>query len=73
MSSTVELLSQHLSLGNVQTLVVTEIVATDAGFTRAVRFFGEPVVNGAPRLLLEVTLTSVDKARLEVSTPVLQF
>lgn len=56
-----------------QALLVTEIVATGAGFTRAVRFFGEPVVNGAPRLLLEVTLTSADKTRLEVSTPILQF
>lgn len=41
--------------------------------TRAVRFFGEPVINGAQRLLLDVTLTSTDKASLEVSTPVLQF
>ena len=40
---------------------------------RAVRFFGEPVVNGAQRLLLDVTLTSTDKTSLEVSTPVLQF
>lgn len=73
MASTVELLSQHLSLGNVRALVVTEIVATGDGFTRAVRFFGEPVVDGAPRLLLDVTLTSAEKASLEVSTPVLQF
>ena len=73
MTSTVELLSQHLSLGNVRALVVTEIVATGNGFTRAVRFFGEPVVDGSPRLLLDVTLTSAERANLEVSTPVLQF
>ena len=54
-------------------LVITEIVATGDSFTRAVRFFGEPVVNGAQRLLLDVTLTAADKASLEVSTPVLQF
>ena len=73
MSSSLEFLSQHLSLTNVRAIVVTEIVVTEEGFTRAVRFFGEPVVNGAQRLLLDVTLTSTDKASLEVSTPVLQF
>ena len=54
-------------------LVITEIVATGDSFTRAVRFFGEPVVDGAPSLLLDVTLVAADKASLEVSTPVLQF
>lgn len=73
MSSSVEFFSQHLRLTNVRSIVVTEIVATEDGFTRAMRFFGEPVVNGAQRLLLDVTLTSTDKASLEVSTPVLQF
>ena len=73
MSSSLEFLSQHLSITNVRSIVVTEIVATEDGFTRAVRFFGEPVVNGAQRLLLDVTLTSTDRAGLEVSTPVLQF
>ena len=73
MSSTLAVLSQNLSLTNVRAIVVTEIVPTEDGFTRAVRFFGEPVVNGAQRLLLDVTLTSTDKASLEVSTPVLQF
>ena len=73
MSSSLEFLSQHLSLSSVRAIVVTEIVATEDGFTRAVRFFGEPVVNGAQRLLLDVTLTSSDRASLEVSTPVLQF
>ena len=73
MSSSLAFLSQHLSLTNVRSIVVTEIVVTEEGFTRAGRFFGEPVVNGAQRLLLDVTLTSTDKASLEVSTPVLQF
>lgn len=73
MSSTLEILSQHLSLGHVRSIVVTEIVPTGDGFTRAVRFFGEPVVNSTPRLLLDVTLTAADRASLEVSTPILQF
>jgi len=73
MSSSLAFLSQHLSLTNVRSIVVTEIVVTEEGFTRAVRFFGEPVVDGAQRLLLDVTLTSTEKASLEVSTPVLQF
>lgn len=73
MSSSIVTLSQNLSLTNVRAIVVTEIVATEDGFIRGVRFFGEPVVSGAPRLILEVTLTAADKASLEVSTPVLQF
>ena len=73
MSSTFEILSQHLRPGNVCSMVVTEIIPTDGGFTRAVRFFGEPIVNSTPRLLLDVTLTSADRASLEVSTPILQF
>ena len=73
MSSTFEILSQHLSLGQIRSIIVTEIIPTDGGFTRAVRFFGEPIVNSTPRLLLDVTLTAADRASLEVSTPVLQF
>ena len=73
MSSNLAILSQNLTLASVRAIVVTEIVATEDGFTRAVRIFGEPVVDGAQRLLLDVTLTSSDKASLEVSTPVLQF
>jgi hypothetical protein len=73
MSSTFEILSQHLSLGQVRSIIVTEIIPTDGGFTRAVRFFGEPIVNSTPRLLLDVTLTAADRASLEVSTPILQF
>ena len=73
MSSTLAVLCQNLSLTNVRAIVVTEIVANEDGFTRAVRFFGEPVASGAPRLILDVTLSASDKASLEVSTPVLQF
>lgn len=73
MASALSVTGQHLALSEVRAVVVTEIVATGEGFTRAVRFFGEPVVNGAARLILELTLTATDKASLEVSTPVLQF
>ena len=64
MSSSLEFLSQHLSLTNVRAIVVTEIVATEEGVTRAVRFFGEPVVNGSQHLWLDVTLTSEEAAVL---------
>ena len=73
MSSVMNVTEQHLSIGGVRSVVVTEIVAVGEVFTRAVRFFGEPVVDGAPRLILDVTLTSANKANLEVATPVLQF
>lgn len=73
MSSVLEQISQHLGITSVRSIVVTEIVANEDGFTRAVRFFGEPVASGAPRLILDVTLSASDKASLEVSTPVLQF
>lgn len=73
MSSDVSVSEQHLVISSVRAVVVTEIVPVDGGFTRAVRFFGEPLVNGAPRLILDVTVTAADKASLEVSTPVLQF
>lgn len=73
MTSAMTITAQHLSISTVRSIVVTEIVAAEEGFARAVRFFGEPVVNSAPLLILEVTLTASDKASLEVSTPVLQF
>lgn len=73
MTSAMTVIAQHLSISAVRAIVVTEIVTTEEGFVRAVRFFGEPVTDGAPRLILEVTLTAADKASLEVSTPVLQF
>lgn len=73
MSSVLSVNEQHLVISSVRSVMVTEIIATEGGFTRAVRFFGEPLVNGASRLILDVTLTASDKASLEVSTPVLQF
>lgn len=66
-------IAQHLSISAVRSIVVTEIVAAEEGFARAVRFFGDPVSNGTPRLILDVTLTASDRASLEVSTPMLQF
>lgn len=73
MSSSLNVTEQRLLLTEIASVSVTEIVAAEGGFTRAVRFFGTPAVNGAPRLILDVTLTAPDKASLEVSTPVLQF
>lgn len=74
MSSVLSIVEQHLGISDVRSIVVTEIVAAEGGgFTRALRFYGDPVVSGAPRLILDVTLTAADKASLEVSTPVLQF
>lgn len=73
MPAVLETISQHLGIANVRSIVVTEIVPADGGFTRAVRFYGDPLVSGAPSLILDVTLSAADKASLEVSTPILQF
>ena len=64
---------QHLTLSGVASVTVTEIVAADGMFTRAIRFFGEAEGEGALPLLLDVTLTASEKQRLEIATPVLQF
>lgn len=73
MASSIIISAQYLSISGVKAVIVTEIVTAEEGYTRAVRFFGEPLVNGAPTLILDVTLTSSERAALEVSTPVLQF
>jgi hypothetical protein len=73
MTSSLDVLQQSLGISNVRSIVVSEIVPVEVGFLRAIRFFGEPLVSGAPRLVLEVTLTAAERDRLEVATPVLQF
>lgn len=73
MASVLSVTEQHLHLSALRAVVVSEIVPAGDGFVRAFRFFGEPLVDGAPRLILEVTLTAQARDSLEVSTPVLQF
>lgn len=73
MTSSLDVIQQALSISNVRSIVVSEIIPVEAGCLRAIRFFGEPLASGAPRLVLEVTLTATERDRLEVSTPVLQF
>lgn len=72
--SAVTVAEQKLAAADVRKIVVSDIVEESEGsFVRAVSFFGDPIVNNAPTLLLTVTSRSENRADLVVGTPASGF
>jgi len=72
--SVVTVAEQKLAASDVRKIVVSDIVAeADGTFVRAVSFYGDPIVNNAPTLLLTVTSRSAVRTDLVVGTPASGF
>lgn len=72
MNSTVTTRRHVIDVSNTQQVRVTEIVATNGQFQRAVRVYGAPDGTDGPPVL-EVILTADTRAKIEVLTPELTF
>jgi hypothetical protein len=65
---------QKFEASDVRMVQVTDLVQDEDGtYVRAVRIYGDPFVNNAPTLLLEVLCRSVNRADLVVATPAAGF
>lgn len=72
--SVVSTLSQRLMLTSITDVEVTDIVDDGAGgFVRAIKFFGEGVVDTQNPLVLEVVIQSDDRTDLKITTPEIDF
>lgn len=61
---------QQIAATDIREIVVTPLTTqTDGTFIRAVRFYGDPFIDGAPSLLLTVTCTSSNHDDLVVQVP----
>lgn len=71
--STLSVTQQKLQVSDVKEITVSDIIDTEGTKLRVVRFFGDPVVNEAPTLILEVAATSDDDEKLKIATPSSEF
>lgn len=70
----VSILSQRLMLASITDVVVTDIVDDGAGgFLRAIKLFGQGLVDTQKPLVLEVVIQSEDRANLKLTTPEIDF
>lgn len=64
---------ERLTIDSVRNIEITAIVTDNGTHYRAIRVFGEPMVNGTPTMVLDLRLTSDAETDLKVSTPELNF
>jgi hypothetical protein len=66
--------TQKIVATDIRLVQVTDLIQdTDESYVRSVRFFGDPVADGSPTLLLEVQVRSDNRADLVVATPAAGF
>lgn len=64
---------ERISVTSVRDIQVSEIVEESGTYYRSIKVFGEPVLNGAPTMKLDIRLTSEVEADLKLSTPELNY
>jgi hypothetical protein len=71
--STITTAFQRINLADVRDITVSDILDDSGQKVRAIKFFGDPVVNGAPTPLLDLYAYSADPEDLKVVVPVSEF
>lgn len=71
--SVINTLYQRLFVSAVRDIVVSEIAESGAGHLRRIQILGEPVTNGNPTMILEITCTADLAERLRVTAPTHEF
>jgi hypothetical protein len=68
--SSISILQQKLEVTDARLITVSDLVQdTDGTWVRTVRFYGDPVVTGAPTAFAEIVSRSENKADLEIQAP----
>ena len=72
--SSISILHQKLNLEDARLITVSDVVLdTDGKYIRTVRFYGDPVTNGAPTAFAEIVCRSANHADLEIQAPGYKF
>ena len=72
--SVLSTISQKIMLTRIRDVEVTNIVSDGTGgFVRAIKFFGQGVVDTQNPLVLEVVIQSDDRTDLKITTPEIDF
>jgi hypothetical protein len=71
--SELTLVHQKLKVTDVKLITVSEIVADNGEQVRIVKFYGDPIVSGAPTPFAEIECRSSLKANLEIQAPGFKF
>jgi hypothetical protein len=67
-------LSQRLILTSITDVEVTDIVDDGAGgFVRAIKVFGQGVIDTQKPLVLEIVIQSDDRTKIKITTPEIDF
>jgi hypothetical protein len=72
--STINIVHQKLDVADVRQITVSDLVQdTDGSWIRTVKFYGDPVVNGAPTPFVEIVSRSANKSDLTIQAPGFKF
>jgi hypothetical protein len=72
--STISILHQKFNLEDARLITVSDVVLdTDGKYLRTVRFYGDPIANGAPTAFAEIQCRSANQADLEIQAPGYKF
>lgn len=72
--STISILHQKINLEDARLITVSDVVLdTDGNYLRTVRFYGDPIANGAPTAFAEIQCRSANQADLEIQAPGYKF
>jgi hypothetical protein len=72
--SSLSILSQKFNLEDCRLITVSDIVVdADGKYLRTIRFYGDPVTNGAPTIFTEVVCRTANETELEIQAPGYKF
>ena len=72
--SSISILHQKINLEDCRLITVSDVVLdTDGKYIRIVKFYGDPVANGAPTAFAEIACRSANHADLEIQAPGYKF
>jgi hypothetical protein len=72
--SSISLVHQKIQVEDVRLVTVSDLVQdADGKWLRIVKFYGDPVTNGAPTAFAEVAVRSENKTDLEIQAPGFKF
>jgi hypothetical protein len=68
--SSISIQSQKLEVADARLITVSDLVQeTDGTWVRSIRFYGDPIVNGAPQTFVEIVSRSENKSDLTIQAP----
>jgi hypothetical protein len=68
--SSISIVHQKLDVEDVRLITVSDLVQdTDGNWIRIIKFYGDPIVSGAPTAFIEIACRSANKGDLTIQAP----